>query len=122
HIPAHPGRSRMSSLTSMSRTLGTRQGRHGKSCNLEPAGLSQNSNPGAGDDFGEPVNVSEDTLVVGAEGEDSTATGVNGIQSNNSASYSGAVYVFIRSGTNWSQQAYLKASNTGANDAFGLAA
>ena len=44
---------------------------------------------------------------------------MNGDQSNNSASDSGAAYVFVRSGTSWSQQAYLKASNTGAGDRFG---
>lgn len=77
------------------------------------------SNTGAGDNFGEPVEISGDTLVVGAEAEDSNATGVNGNQSNNSAANSGAAYVFVRNGTNWSQQAYLKASNTGANDDFG---
>jgi hypothetical protein len=35
------------------------------------------------------------------------------------ASQSGAVYVFSRSGGVWSQQAYVKASNTGAGDQFG---
>ena len=63
--------------------------------------------------------VSGDTVVVGAYGEDSSATGVNGNQADNSAADSGAAYVFIRSGTTWSQQAYLKASNTGADDYFG---
>ena len=29
------------------------------------------------------------------------------------------MYVYTRSGTNWSQQAYIKASNTDANDYFG---
>ena len=46
--------------------------------------------------------------------EDSNATGVNGNQNNNSAQDTGAAYVFVRNGTNWTQQAYLKASNTGA--------
>ena len=46
--------------------------------------------------------------------EDSNATGINGNQSDNSATESGAAYVFTRSGTTWSQQAYVKASNTGA--------
>jgi len=78
------------------------------------------SNTGAGDNFGEPVIVWGDTVVVGAEAEDSNATGVNGNQTNNSSSGSGAAYVLVRNGTNWSQQAYLKASNTGANDAFGI--
>ena len=31
----------------------------------------------------------------------------------------GAAYVFVRAGTTWSQQAFLKASNTGFNDWFG---
>ncbi|MCI0535310.1 MAG: FG-GAP repeat protein [Verrucomicrobiales bacterium] len=78
------------------------------------------SNPGINDEFG-LVAISGDTVVVGADGEASNATGVNGNQSDNSASYAGAAYVFVRSGTNWSQQAYLKASNTGARDEFGLA-
>ena len=29
------------------------------------------------------------------------------------------MYVFTRSGTNWTQQAYVKASNTGEDDFFG---
>ena len=41
---------------------------------------------------------------------------MNGNQTDNSAADSGAAYVFVRSGTNWTQQAYLKASNTGASD------
>ena len=45
---------------------------------------------------------------------------VNGNQADNSALSSGAAYVFFRSGTTWTQQAYLKASNSGAGDSFGL--
>ena len=61
-----------------------------------------------------------DTLAVGAIGEDSNGTGVNsGAQADNSTSSSGAVYVFTRSGTTWTQQAYVKASNTGSADNFG---
>ena len=77
------------------------------------------SNTDASDFFGLPISIAGDTIVVGAPQEDSNATGVNGDQSNNSASGSGAAYVFVRSGTTWAQQAYLKASNTGANDSFG---
>ncbi len=77
------------------------------------------SNTGADDLFGSSVAVSDDTVVVGAPEEDSNATGVNGNQANNSAIQSGAVYVFVRSGGGWSQQAYLKASNTGGGDQFG---
>jgi hypothetical protein len=77
------------------------------------------SNTGAGDTFGSAVAISGDTIVVGAYGEDSNTTGVNGNQTDNSASGAGAAYAFTRSGTTWSQQAYLKASNTGAGDNFG---
>jgi len=77
------------------------------------------SNTGAGDEFGHSVAISGDTLVVGARGEDSIATGVNGDQADTSAGNFGAAYVFTRSGSTWSQQAYLKASNTGASDDFG---
>ncbi len=77
------------------------------------------SNTDSGDNFGYSVAVSGDTVVVGAYQEDSNATGVNGSQSDNSSTNSGAAYVFVRSGTAWSQQAYLKASNTDANDNFG---
>ena len=80
------------------------------------------SNTGGGDGFGRSVAISGNTLVVGAHLEDSNATGINGDQGNNSALDSGAVYVFTRSGTVWSQQAYIKASNTGGGDGFGLSA
>ena len=76
------------------------------------------SNTEAGDQFGISVAISGDTIVVGANSDDSNATGVDGDQSDNSAVQSGAAYVFTRSGSTWSQQAYLKASNTGAGDAF----
>ncbi|MGC4130042.1 MAG: FG-GAP repeat protein [Bergeyella sp.] len=79
------------------------------------------SNTETNDYFGYSVSLSSDgnTLSVGALGEDSIATGIGGTQSNNGASSSGAVYVFTRSGSVWSQQAYIKASNTGAGDYFG---
>jgi hypothetical protein len=80
------------------------------------------SNTGAGDFFGAAVRLSGDggTLAVGAYHEDSAATGLNGNQADNSASGAGAVYVFTRSGAAWLQQAYVKASNAGAGDNFGL--
>jgi hypothetical protein len=76
------------------------------------------SNPGADDQFGFGVALSADgnTLIVSAPYEDSGATGVNGNQQDNSVENSGAVYVFSRMGSTWSQQAYIKASNTGEKD------
>ena len=75
-----------------------------------------------GDGFGYVLDLSADggILAVGATGEDSSATGVNGEESDNSANGAGAVYVFVRDDGAWSQEAYLKASNTDATDLFGL--
>ena len=56
---------------------------------------------------------------MGAIGEDSNATGINGNQADNSANQSGADYVFTRSGSTWSQQAYIKSSMTRPNVLFG---
>lgn len=79
------------------------------------------SNTGSSDYFGSDLAFSSDgnTLAVGASSESSSATGVNGNQNDNAAGLSGVIYVFVRSGLTWSQQAYIKASNTGDNDAFG---
>lgn len=80
------------------------------------------SNTGSEDRFGWGVAVSGNTVAIGAPWEASSARGVNGSQANNNLPYSGAVYIFVRDGTNWSQQAYLKASNTGRGDEFGIVA
>jgi FG-GAP repeat len=74
-----------------------------------------------GDQFGYAIALSSDgnTLAVGAIGEDSNATGINGNQDDNSANQSGAVYAFTRSGRTWSQQAYIKSSMTRPNVLFG---
>ena len=78
------------------------------------------SNTDAVDQFGVAVALSGDTLAVGARREESTATGIDGNQSDNSSFKAGAVYVFTRDAAEvWSQQAYIKASNTDADDLFG---
>jgi hypothetical protein len=77
------------------------------------------SNAQSTDRFGGSVDIDGDTIVVGATGEDSSATGVNGDETDNLASSAGAAYVFTRTGTTWTQQAYLKASNSEASDLFG---
>ena len=45
--------------------------------------------------FGYSVAVSRDTVVIGADSEDSNATGINGNQSDNSAFAAGAAYVLL---------------------------
>jgi hypothetical protein len=63
---------------------------------------------GAADDhFGGTVAISGDTAVVGAPFDD------------DNASQSGSAYVFVRSGTSWSQQAKLTASDGAEDDFFG---
>ena len=73
------------------------------------------SNTGENDNFGYFVALSADgnTLAATANWEASAATGVNGNQNDNSMQQAGAAYVFVRTGDTWSQQAYVKASNTG---------
>ncbi len=46
---------------------------------------------------------------------------MNGDQADDTISNAGAVYVFVRNGSDWTQQAYLKASNAGEEDWFGYA-
>lgn len=54
------------------------------------------SNPGSGDAFGQSIAASADgnTLAVGARGEASNATGIDGNQADNSALNAGAVYIY----------------------------
>jgi FG-GAP repeat len=61
------------------------------------------------EDFGCSVAVSGNTALVGADGK--TFGG---------HSFSGAVYVFVRSGSTWAQQAVLTAADAADVDGFGL--
>lgn len=81
------------------------------------------SNTESNDQFGRAVSISSDgnTLAVSASGESSDATGINGDESDNSAALSGAVYLYKYNGSDWEQQAYIKASNTDSLDQFGQA-
>lgn len=91
-----------------------------------PEGLAQQAylkshNSNFMDRFGTALALHGDTLVVGAPSEDSSATGVDGNGLDNNSPGSGAAYVFVRVDGAWSQQAYLKPSNTGDDDRFGSA-
>ncbi|MDP6053292.1 MAG: FG-GAP repeat protein, partial [Candidatus Latescibacteria bacterium] len=59
------------------------------------------------DDFGTSVSISGDYAIVGAHAND------------DGGSYSGSAYIFVRSGTNWTEQAKLTASDAAASDYFG---
>jgi hypothetical protein len=60
------------------------------------------------DEFGVRADIDGDTVVVGAWNDD------------DGGSNSGSAYVFVRSGTSWTQQAKLTASDAAAGDLFGL--
>jgi hypothetical protein len=64
----------------------------------------------AQDFFGSSVAISADTILIGSDWHD---VGANANQ--------GAAYVFVRSGTSWSQQEQLTASDGAASDEFGHA-
>ena len=69
------------------------------------------SDGAAGDRFGYSVAVSGDTAVVGAFDDN---VGVNAHQ--------GSAYVYLRTGTTWSEQAHLTAADGAAGDDFGISA
>src|SRR5262249_23271239 len=72
--------------------------------------------------FGWSVALSADgsTLAIGAIGENGNAVGIDGDASDDSAEDAGAVYLFRRSASgDWTQQAYVKASNTNVPHDFG---
>ena len=84
-------------------------------------------NAEGGDSWGVSVALSDDgnTLAMGSIDEDCLCTGVarpadTGDGDQKSDQSAGAVAIFTRSGTTWTQQAYIKASNTGPNDWFGV--
>ena len=62
--------------------------------------------------FGRSVSISGDTIVVGA-------SGASGGDDDNGTD-SGSAYVFTRTGTSWSEQAKLTASDGAAGDRFGV--
>jgi hypothetical protein len=79
------------------------------------------SNTGLGDNFGTSLALSGDgtALAVGAPFEDSSTTGIGSTPDDGLASNTGAVYFYRLSAGTWSQQAYVKATNTGDLDEFG---
>lgn len=74
------------------------------------------------DEFGYAIALSGDgnTLAVSTINEASSATGIDGNQFDNLAPASGAVYLYVNSGTSWQSQAYIKSSNSNLVDSFGF--
>ncbi|BEP58590.1 hypothetical protein GmRootV118_58340 [Variovorax sp. V118] len=80
------------------------------------------SNADTGDAFGTSVAISEDgsAVLVGATGESSSAVNVGGNKFDNVIAGAGAAYVFERSGSTWTEAAYLKSGFALMNENFGL--
>jgi len=81
----------------------------------------KSSNAASNQFFGMALSLSADghTLAVGAFGDSSLSSGVNGDDSDTSGEYVGACFIFHRHEGNWTQIAYIKASNPGSYDLFG---
>lgn len=79
------------------------------------------SNTAPGDHFGNQVAVSGDgnTVIVGAHWRAGVLSGIfagTSFNDDDPTDTTGAAYVFRRSGGNWTQQAYLKASNNNGDE------
>lgn len=74
------------------------------------------SNNKTKNNFGTSVDVHNNRIVVGADGEDDTGVDGNG---DFELFSSGAAYVFEHDGANWFQSAYLKADHVNQGDFFG---
>lgn len=76
----------------------------------------------AGSRFGFDVEFSSQGawLAVGAHHENSSSSAYGGDPLDSAAVKSGAVYLFEKTDATWVQRNYLKASNTGAGDHFGV--
>src|SRR5881396_2445279 len=78
------------------------------------------ANGGTLEGHGVAISGDGSTLAVGAPYESSGARGIDGNQNDNSVYNAGAVYIFVQQNNNWSQQAYIKASNPGQSYKFGF--
>jgi hypothetical protein len=75
--------------------------------------------PTRDDEFGNEVVISGDLLVVASLEESGASSGIDADETTDGAASSGAVYLFTREGSTWTQARYLKASNAGGGDKFG---
>lgn len=69
--------------------------------------------------FGTSIALFEDTLVVGAPREGGVVPSAEGNPASDSKEDTGAVYLFGRKGSSWTQQARLEAPNPDVYDVFG---
>jgi len=89
---------------------------------LDAIGRIEARNVDAGDRFGYAIAASADgtTVAIGAPYEDCSCAGVNPPVIDELGTDSGAVYVFVKSASGWTQQAFIKAGAGAPFDAFGM--
>jgi trimeric autotransporter adhesin len=87
----------------------------------EPQATIKAAFPTRDDEFGNQVLLSGDLLVVASLEESGVSSGLDGDETTDGAASSGAVYLFTREGSTWTQARYVKASNAGGGDNFGVA-
>ena len=85
----------------------------------------QADNAENGDSLGYSMAISDDgnTIAAGAADEDCLIPGINPAGCDKDQpmdNSSGAAYVFVRTGTTWTQQAFIKSSNPARQDWFGV--
>jgi len=85
----------------------------------------QADNAENGDSLGYSMAISDDgnTIAAGAADEDCLIPGINPAGCDKDQpmdNSSGAAYIFVRTGTTWTQQAFLKSSNPAKQDWFGV--
>ena len=93
----------------------------------EQQGYIKPSHNKGGDQFGYSLAISDDgnTLAIGAPGESGSTNTVSipeeGGDTDNleTSVFSGAAYIFTRTNNEWTQEAYIKASNASSSDRFG---
>ena len=78
------------------------------------------SNAGAQHEFGFSIALDGETLAVGAPFEHSPSREINSGEFDPGGFLNGAAYVFVRQDGMWTQEAYLKASNSDEWDWYGV--
>jgi hypothetical protein len=81
---------------------------------LKPGVVRLNTN------FGRSVATARDFLLVGASWEHSSATGIDGDETDQRAGFSGAAYLYRLRDDGWQQRHYLKPDNTAPHQNFGV--
>jgi hypothetical protein len=87
----------------------------------EQKSVLQATLPRDSDYFSSTLHLSATALVLGANGDNSGSAGFQANYDDNSAAYSGAIYVYARKELDFALTTYIKASRPAASASFGVA-